>query len=62
MEIDMKIITGYCPPPIPMRQYDWYAYDEDTYSGEEGDTVGFGETEKQALSDLYRQLFLEDGD
>jgi hypothetical protein len=62
MEIDMRIITGYDPQPIHTTQYDWFAYDDETYGGEETDPVGFGETEDEAIADLCRQLFLDDGD
>ena len=31
----MKIIATYAPPPIPDRNYDWTAIDDDTYDGAE---------------------------
>ena len=46
------IITNYVYPPIPTRNYDWEAYRAD-YN--EGDLVGRGKTEKDAVRDLVRQ-------
>lgn len=44
-----KIITNFVDPPIPIRQFDWSAvracYDE-------GDPVGRGATEAEAIADL----------
>lgn len=50
----MKIKTTYIHPPIPMRNFDWSAVDDDTYSV--GDPVGLGETEEEAIADLLAQL------
>lgn len=52
----MKIITHYNDIA---RQ--WYAYDEDTYDGADdagrrARTVGWGETEADAIADLKEQL------
>jgi hypothetical protein len=44
------IVTKYDPPPIPLRRFDWYAYDDDSY--EPGMPVGFGRTEAEAIADL----------
>lgn len=46
----MKAITteNICPP-IPIRNYDWMATREDY---DEGDPVGHGETEEEAVQDL----------
>lgn len=51
---DRKIITTYEYPPIPSRKYDWIAYREDY---DEGDLLGCGKTEEQAIEDL---IFQED--
>jgi len=50
----MKIVAYYDPPPIPLRQFDWCAYDDDTY--DEGDAIGWGKTEADARKDFTDQL------
>lgn len=50
----MQIKTKYDPPPIPLRDHDWSAYDYDTY--DEGMPVGYGATEQEAIDDLKEQL------
>lgn len=50
----MKIITRYDPPPIPPREFDWTAVDDDTY--EPGCPIGYGATEAEAIADLREQL------
>ena len=47
-----KIITSYDYPPIPIRNYDWSAIREDY---DEGDLVGTGRTEQDAINDLVCQ-------
>lgn len=44
-----KIITRFDYPPIPIRKYDWSAIREDY---DEGDLIGYGETEQEAIEDL----------
>jgi len=44
-----KIITSYDYPPIPNRNYDWSAIREDY---DEGDLIGNGKTEQDAINDL----------
>jgi hypothetical protein len=55
----MKIKTENVYPPIPIRHFDWCAYDDDTYDGP-GSTIGWGETEQEteqeAVADLMAQL------
>ena len=50
----MTIITKYDPPPIPIRQFDWSAIDDDTY--EPGCPIGWGATEQEAINDLLEKL------
>jgi hypothetical protein len=50
----MKIHTDYWAKPIPMRQFDWSAIDEDTYEGT--GPVGYGKTEQEAIDDLMQQV------
>lgn len=51
----MKIRTSYVYPPIPIRDFDWSAVDDDTYDGE-GCPIGFGRTEEDAIADLLAQI------
>ena len=50
----MTLVTAYDPPPIPPRQFDWSAWDSDTY--EPGCPLGFGRTEQEAIDDLLAQI------
>lgn len=52
----MRIKTHYDPPPMPYRDHDWCAYDDDTYDGSPGQPIGWGETEQDAIDDLKDQL------
>jgi hypothetical protein len=45
----MKIITEFIYPPIPIRRYDWSAVRE---GYDEGDHVGWGATEQEAINEL----------
>lgn len=51
----MKIVTEYWAKPIPRRDWDWAAYDDDTYDGP-GCPVGTGATEAEAIADLMEKL------
>lgn len=44
-----KIITSHDCPPISVRDYDWSASREDW---DEGDFIGYGRTEQEAIDDL----------
>ena len=48
-----KIITNFIHPPIPIRQFDWCAFTDD--SDGEG-PVGYGRTEAEAIADLMERL------
>ena len=50
----MKIRTSHWAKPIPLRQFDWEAIDDDTY--EAGCPIGYGATEQEAIDDLLSQL------
>lgn len=52
MKLSMRIRTEYDPKPIPMRQFDWTAVD-DNY--EPGCPIGYGRTEAEAVADLKEQ-------
>ncbi len=54
----MKIRTSHDYPPIPTRDMDWSAIDEDTYDGAEDShcPMGHGATEAEAIADLKEQL------
>jgi hypothetical protein len=47
-----KIITSRINPPIPTSKYDWEAVFDDY---EEGDFIGWGATEQDAIDDLLNQ-------
>ena len=49
----MSIKTEYWPKPIPVRHFDWEAWDEDL---DEDSPVGHGPTEQAAITDLKMQL------
>lgn len=57
----MNIRTVNAFPPIPIRDFDWHAYDADTYDGE-GCPVGYGRTEAEAIANLKEQLGEADDD
>ena len=54
----MKIKTNFEYPPIPIRDFDWSAIDDDTYDGAEDShcPIGWGRTEEEAIADLMQQL------
>ena len=55
------IRTEYVYPPIPLRQYDWAAYEDDeTRCPACRQTVGYGETELDAIIDLLAQQIIEE--
>jgi len=58
----MRIKTHYDPPPIPPRDYDWCAYDDDTYDGTPGQPIGWGATEQAAIDDLLEQIADQEGE
>ena len=51
----MRIVTLYTPQPIPSRDWDWTALDDDTYDGS-GSPLGHGATQAEAIEDLMLQL------
>jgi hypothetical protein len=54
----MKIVTNFWMKPIPLRQFDWSAVDDDTYEGGEDSNcpIGYGATEQEAIQDLKEQI------
>lgn len=57
----MTIKTVHVCPPIPIRDYDWQAYDTDHYDPEDPDRfTGWGRTEAEAIADLLSQLEVSD--
>lgn len=50
----MKIKTSYWQPPIPLRSFDWSAWDSDR--GEDSSPIGWGMTEQEAIDDLREQI------
>ena len=54
----MKIKTLHDPLPMPLRQFDWCAYDDETYDGP-GSPIGNGATEQLAIEDLLESMELK---
>lgn len=56
----MNIVTDYDPKPIPDRNFDWSAIDDDTYDGADDSTtrnqIGWGATREDAIADLKEQV------
>ncbi len=61
----MKIKTEHVYPAIPIRQFDWCAYDDDTYEPSDGEVpggiIGQGATEQDAIADFKEQWEQEHG-
>lgn len=54
----MRIRTHNTFPPIPIRDFDWCAYDDDTYDGADDagpQCVGYGRTVEEAIADFLRE-------
>lgn len=51
----IKVRTENVYPPIPIRDYDWSAVDDDTYDGH-GCPIGWGSTKQAAIDDLVEQI------
>jgi hypothetical protein len=59
MTRNVLVRTDYWPKPIPLRSGDWTA----TLDGyEPGDPIGHGESEAEAVFDLYNQIFEREED
>lgn len=54
----LNIRTSFVYPPIPIRQFDWSAVDDDTYDGADDShcPIGHGATEQEAIDDLMQQI------
>ena len=50
----MWIKTFHNPKPGPNFNFDWEAWDDDTY--DEGGPYGYGRTEEAAIKDLKEQI------
>ena len=48
----MKVNTEFVNPPIYSRDFDWSATHDDY---DEGDPIGWGRTEEEAISDLHNE-------
>lgn len=51
----MRIKTSFWMKPIPLRRFDWEAWDDATFDGP-GCPTGRGATEEEAIDDLKQQL------
>jgi hypothetical protein len=49
----VKIRTEHIYPPIPIRDFDWSAVTDDY---DEGSPIGFGRTEREAITDLMTRI------
>jgi hypothetical protein len=56
----VKLIVEYVYPPIPIRQFDYAVYDDNTYCGcgECRCVVGTGATRDEAFDDFVEQMEL----
>lgn len=54
--MDVRIKTYFWAKPIPCRQFDWSAVDDQTYGGEPSDPIGYGATEQEAIAGLLEQI------
>lgn len=59
----MRIKTSFDYPSIPVRSFDWSAWDDDTYDADCDQDgffttcpVGHGATEQEAIDDLLEQI------
>lgn len=50
----INIQTYYDPKPIPIRKFDWEAFDSDALDYDS--VTGFGATKEEAIADLMEQL------
>lgn len=53
-EVSVNVKTEHVCPPIGIRDFDWSAIDADNY--DEGEPIGHGATEADAIADLKAQL------
>ena len=53
-KLGVRVRTDHVFPPIPDRNCDWAAVDDNSY--EPGCPVGRGSTEEEAITDLIEQL------
>jgi hypothetical protein len=56
----VKIKTDYWMKPIPTRNFDWSAIDDNTYDGAPDSSnrnqVGHGATEQEAIANLMEEI------
>lgn len=52
----IRVATCHEYPPIPIRDMDWSAVDDQTYDGSPSDPVGTGATEQEAIDDLMEKI------
>lgn len=54
-----EVVTTHCRPPIPSNQFDWIAtyedYDGAPDAGVDGNWIGYGATEIDAIASLFEQ-------
>ncbi len=54
----MNIKTEFVRPPIPIKCFDWEAWDADTFDADVDycSPIGYGATEQEAIDDLKQKL------
>ena len=50
----MRVKTNFDPKPIPLRQFDWAAWDDDTLDYDS--VMGWGANEEAAIADLQEKM------
>lgn len=51
-----NIKTSFSLQPIPIRSFDWGAWDDETYCCPDCSPTGQGATEQEAINDLLERL------
>lgn len=50
MQLDREIIVDFVYPPIPIREFDWFAYFDGDEPNDDGDMMhGYGKTPLDAI-------------
>ena len=52
--VNIRVIN--VSPPVPTKEFDWCAVDDDTYEGADSDHSGYGTTKDAAIADLMEQI------
>lgn len=55
--MSLRISTSFDPKPIPVKFFDWEAWDDATYDGDETSIIGYGATKEEAIEDLLTRMW-----